>query len=80
MSKKSRQRSRPRARALPTTRPSSPPPAREAPPVNAPSARAAPSPAPALPPDPPVLGELRKIGLIAAALFAVLVIIYLVWR
>jgi len=27
-----------------------------------------------------VLGELRKIGLIAAALFAVLVIIYLVWR
>lgn len=80
MSKKSRRRSRPRARANPVLRSSPPTPARVAPPVSAPLVKAAASPGPAPAPDPFVMRELRKIGLIAAALFAVLVIIYFVWH
>jgi len=80
MPKKSRPRPRHRASAAAAPRPYPATPAGAAPAMSASPVRAVPSAGPAAPTDATVLRELRKTGILAAALFAVLIIVYFVWR
>jgi len=76
-------KSRPRPRHRPSVaapRPYAPPPAGVAPSLSVSAVKAVAPAGPAAPSDAIVLRELRKTGILAAALFAVLIIVYFVWR